>query len=57
MGNHGAKGGDVVVGCKAIERVEAVGQAEESNGKVDGGRVDWMARQTMALECLRKWDI
>ncbi len=43
MRNHGTKGGDVVVCRESIERVEAVSQAEERNGKVDGGRVDRMA--------------
>ena len=47
------KGGDVVVCGKSIERVETVGQAEESNGKVNGRRVDGMAAP-WPLECFAR---
>lgn len=48
MRDHSAESGDVVVRCNSIERVEAVGQTEERDGKVDGGRMDRMAAPKMS---------
>lgn len=48
MRDHSAESGDVVVRCNSIERVEAVGQAEERDGKVDGGGMYRMAAPGMS---------
>lgn len=42
------KGGNVVVRCEAMEGVDAITQAEESDGEVDRCRMDWMATELFA---------